>query len=104
MGMTIDDHIEVLKSYSHGFTGYAGNLQDSIDVAMDTMRKYQQLQADYETRLKADMVAIFTELQVGIGEHINPSNHTDSYEDGWSEGAEWCIDYIQQKINSLKEA
>lgn len=52
---------------------------------------------------KAEMVALLTEIQVGIGEHINPSNHTDSYEDGWLEGAEWCIDYIQQKINSLRE-
>ena len=44
MGMTIDDHIEVLKSYHNGFTGYAGNLQDSIDVAVDIMRKYQKIQ------------------------------------------------------------
>lgn len=43
MGMTINDHIEVLKSYSHGFTGYAGNLQNSINVAIDTMRKYQKI-------------------------------------------------------------
>lgn len=44
MGMTIEDHIEVLKSYNHGFTGCAGNLQDSIDAAIDTMRKYQRIQ------------------------------------------------------------
>jgi O6-methylguanine-DNA--protein-cysteine methyltransferase len=44
MEMSIDDHIEVLKSYHHGFTGYAGNLQDSIDVAIDTMRKYQKIE------------------------------------------------------------
>lgn len=43
MGMTIDDHVEVLKSYNHGFTGYAGNLQDSIDVAIEIMRKYQKI-------------------------------------------------------------
>lgn len=45
MKMSIDDHIEVLKSYHHGFTGYAGNLQKSINVAIDTMRKYQKIQA-----------------------------------------------------------
>jgi hypothetical protein len=44
MGMTVDDHIEVLKSYHHGFTGCAGNLQDSIDVAVDIMRKYQKIE------------------------------------------------------------
>lgn len=44
MEMTIEKHIEVLSSYNYGFTGYAGNLQDSIDVAIDTMRKYQKLE------------------------------------------------------------
>ena len=44
MGMSIDKHIEVLKSYHHGFTGCAGNLQDSIDVAIDIMQKYQKIQ------------------------------------------------------------
>ena len=58
--------------------------------------------ADYENRLKADMVAMLTELMVDMADHIKPSNHTESYEDGWSEGAEWCVDYIQQKINELK--
>ena len=43
MGMSINDHIEVLKSYNHGFTAQAGNLQDSIDVALDIMRKYQKI-------------------------------------------------------------
>lgn len=44
MEVTIDNHIEVLKSYHHGFTGCAGNLQDSIDVAVDIMHKYQKIQ------------------------------------------------------------
>lgn len=43
MGMTIDNHIEVLKSYHNGFTGYVDNLQDSIDVAIETMRKYEKI-------------------------------------------------------------
>ena len=44
MKITIDEHIEVLKSYHHGFTGCASNLQDSIDVAVDIMCKYQKMQ------------------------------------------------------------
>lgn len=44
MGMTINDHIEVLKSYHNGFTGYVGNLQDSIDFAIDTVCKYQKIE------------------------------------------------------------
>lgn len=42
--MTINNHIEILKSYHNGFTGWVSNIQDSIDVAIDTMRKYQQLE------------------------------------------------------------
>ena len=44
MRMTIEEHIEVLNSYNHGFTGCAGNLQDSIDVAIDIMHKYQKIE------------------------------------------------------------
>lgn len=44
MGMSIENHIEVLKSYHNGFTGCAGNLQESIDVAIETMHKYQRIQ------------------------------------------------------------
>lgn len=44
MGMTVDEHIKILKSYHNGFTGYVSNLQDSIDVAVDIMGKYQQLE------------------------------------------------------------
>ena len=47
MGMSIDDHIEVLKSYNNGFTAQAGNLQDSIDIAVDIMRKYQKIEDIY---------------------------------------------------------
>ena len=43
MEKSIDNHIEILKSYHHGFTGCAGNLQDSIDVAVDIMNKYQKI-------------------------------------------------------------
>ena len=89
MGMTIDEENKFMEESKKYFKEWHD---------MNYIPK-----ADYENRLKADLAAMLTEIQVGIGEHINPSNHTDSYEDGWSEGAEWCIDYIQQKINSLKE-
>ena len=75
-----------------------------LDNILDNVPTVEAIQkADYEARLKADMVAMLTELMVGIVDHIMPSNHTDSYDDGWSEGAEWCVDYIQEKIDKLKE-
>ena len=50
--MTIDDHIKILTSYHNGFTGQVSNIQDSIDVAVDIMRKYKKIarlinQAEY---------------------------------------------------------
>lgn len=47
----------------------------------------------YETRLKADLEAILTELQLEIEELDTPSNG-DAYMT--------CSDIIQQKINDLK--
>lgn len=98
MGMTIDELKCIIGEYKLRIppTVYYELLADLEDAEFIP-------KADYENRLKADLKAILVELQLEIEEHINPSNHTDSYEDGWSEGAEWCIDYIQEKINSLKE-
>ena len=36
--------------------------KQAFDIAIDTMRKYQQLQADYESRLKADKIAILAKF------------------------------------------
>ena len=47
----------------------------------------------YENRLKADMVAMLTELQLEIEELDTPSN-SDAYMT--------CSEIIQQKINALK--
>ena len=49
--------------------------------------------ADYETRLKADIVAMLTEIQLEI-EELDTPNNGSAYMD--------CVDIIQQKIDSLK--
>ena len=52
--------------------------------------------ADYENRLKADLVAMLTELQLEIEEkRIDGSFYGEAIWD--------CAELIQQKINSLKE-
>lgn len=64
--------------------------------------------ADYENRLKSDMVAMLTELQSEI-EKIKPLEPTD--DDDWQYGCfhglelmqDKCFKLIQQKINKLKE-
>ena len=58
--------------------------------------------ADYENRLKADLVAILTEIQLEI-EEIEVAKENTEIRAGecCMKGA--CIDLIQGKINSLKE-
>ena len=63
-------------------------------LTIDTMRKYQQLQADYEARIKADMVATLEGLQQEIEEKA-----TQIGDDDWWLSYNWLI---QQKINELK--
>ena len=58
--------------------------------------------ADYETRLKADMVAMLEELQLKIEELEKPHCHNASHAKGCAD--KWRVEgLIQQKINALKE-
>ncbi len=71
---------------------------EALVTAIDTMHKYQQLQADYETRLKADMVAMLTDIQLEIEE-------LKSYESADGQDLVMLADIgilFQQKINTLK--
>ena len=76
MGMSIEDEREMR---ANGIT--------NVEI-----KHIKQL---YENRLKADMVAMLTEIQLEIDEKA-----TELCDDGW-----WLTynDIIQQKINSLKE-
>lgn len=74
-------------------------------------KKYQQLQANYETRLKADMVAMLTEIQLEIEEKeqyyqdkfLESKNAVhDAAMGGRMFGCGECKEVIQQKINALK--
>lgn len=56
---------------------------------------------DYETRLKADMVAMLTDLQLEIEEHTMTSGVTN--QGTWNECIACCSRVIQQKIDALKE-
>lgn len=108
--MTIDEAIEYnknLKMYmeisdEQQPCKFLEENHTALSMAIDTLRKYQQLKADYENRLKADMVAMLTDIQLEIEEKFNDIpfsyNHhqrTEFYRD--------IDEVIQQKINSLKE-
>ena len=79
--------------------------KQAYDIAIETMRKYQIMQADYENRLKADMVAMLTELQAEI-EKVPKYRITHNNLCVYREAEEYISDInkvIQQKINLLKE-
>ena len=97
MGMSIDE----FEEYGNMWIDINQDAKETntfqfFSMAIDTMRKYQQLQADYENRLKADMVAILVELQTEIREH-DPGCGWEGYAD---KNVIDCI--IQERINSLK--
>ena len=101
MGMTIDKSIALLEDYlewqkQHGMDGTG--IDEATRNLIDAARKYQIMQADYETRLRADMVAMLTEIQLEIEE-------LKSYESADGQDLAMLADIgilFQQKINALK--
>ena len=100
MGMSIDEAIGLLERGSqYNYYDSAEDFCKAYDMAIDTMRKYQLFQVDYENRLKADMVAMLTEILLEIEE-------LKSYESADGQDLAMLADIgilFQQKINSLKE-
>lgn len=95
MEMSIDEAIKQLETY----TIPCGKYKAAYDLAVETMRKYQMLQAKYVERLRADMTAMITELQLDIEE-------LKSYESADGQDLVMLADIgtlFQQKINNLKE-
>lgn len=70
-------------------------------LAVHTMKKYQMMQADYNARLKADMVAILVELQLVI-EGKRKDTVVDGYDSGYNTGIFVSTKTIQDEINALK--
>lgn len=103
MGMTIDEHIEQIKKLKSFHNGSYGA---SINYAIETMRKYQMMQADYENRLKADMVAMFTDIQLEIEEkkflESSCSFMDKTEEKNYAVYTDDISKVIQQKIDALK--
>ena len=108
MGMTIKRAIKILKyivynywlyeSDEHGYSNLptAEDKKEACKVALDFIEGYEQ-------RLKADMVAMLTEIQLEIEEKSIIDYDEDLYDGGE------CIisiseikEIIQQKINKLR--
>ena len=102
MGMTIEVAIKQIiecKAFKQCDTEKDS---EAFEVAIDTMRKYQMFQIDYEARLKADLVAMLIELQSDIEKE---SWSLEAYVED-SDSREVDLDdvdkLIQQKINELE--
>jgi hypothetical protein len=64
--------------------------------AHETFRK------EYETRLKADMAAMLTELQLEIDEIPISADNSEPFKLGQASAYDKCENLIYQKINTLK--
>ena len=100
MGMTIDEMYDWLYRLKSELVVYMPKewhepMRDSIQSAIVFSRKYQMMQAEYEARLKADMVAILTELQISIQELSGCSCECS---DGIVDSVD---DLIQERIDAL---
>ena len=107
MRMTIEDTINTFQHIrNHPKTDEEEVIkfgQELFDTAIDAMRKYQLMQADYENRLKADMVAMLTEIQLEIDEIPIVTRHGVTGTVMTAQGMRKKIkENIQQKINALK--
>lgn len=106
MGMTIDNScepkpmskeeiVDTLKTMVFGvqaFERFNAKERETLDKAWNIIDQY-------EARLKADMAAMLTEIQLDI-EGQKFDTHTDK--DVWNDAIRVCSDLIQQRINELK--
>ena len=58
--------------------------------------------ADYETRLKADLVAILTELHLKMEELGDDLDPTEDWDYGYKSGVEDMIQLLDERIDKLK--
>lgn len=101
MGMTTtpmsnEEIVENLKTMTFGKQAYErfnAKEREILDRAWNIIDQY-------ENRLKADIVAMLTELQLEI-EEMEMKSLTEK--EIWNNAIGVCSDLIQQKINSLKE-
>lgn len=96
MGRLIDADVLREEVYLWGMNDYEpSDFTDAIDDA-PTVEAIPK--ADYEARLKADMVAMLTEIQLEIEELKKEPAHCHHFE----RGIRYSSEIIQQKIDKLK--
>lgn len=72
-------------------------------VKLDAFKEaYDSFKKDYENRLKEDMVAILTDIQLEI-EELYPEHQCTGELTGFADAIETITPIIQRKIDALKE-
>ena len=103
--MTIEEAIEIISDIDKAYRTFSNMEYKAMQKSIDTMRKYQLMQADYNARLKADMVAMLTEIQLEI-EKVPKYHMTHNGICVYREAEEYISDInkiVQSKIDMLKE-
>ena len=100
--MSKEEIVDTLKTMVFGvqaFERFNAKERETLDKAWNLIDQY-------ENRLKADMVAMLTDIQLEIEEMENPytTRVSGCAQGGFERGARESQNLIQQKINSLKEA
>lgn len=79
--------------------------QEQYELICEKAEKYDKIQADYENHLKADMVAMLTDIQLEIEDNEKPISATsydgDLYNGAFNDGLGVVTYIIQQKIDAL---
>lgn len=104
-----------MERVEYGTNGYPYKL--SMSTRIENTEQYPTVEAipkdQYKARLKANMVAMLTEIQLEIEEHEESiighygkeTKESDfpSHKIERNNGRKECVDLIQQKINELKK-
>lgn len=83
----------IIKSYQ--------NMIEALTLAKLAIKQYQMLKLDYNARLKDDMAAMLTEIQLEI-EDLYPEHQCSGELTGFADAIETITPIIQQKIDALK--
>lgn len=79
---------------------------DCYSISVDDFEQLPIIQAipksEYEARLKSDMAAMLTDLQLEIEECVDGAEGSPQFEQGVTNARVQVVEVIQQKINSLK--
>lgn len=101
MGRLIDDD-EVKKRFPIMENDFGMVINERLHKEIDKIPTVEAIPKDrYEARLKADLVAMLTELQLEIEEAY--CEVENDYDRGRNYGLFMTTEIIQQKINALKE-